>query len=149
MIRRPPRSTLFPYTTLFRSRALHPGAAARCAAEGWTPTIVLGHLAYVEQHVWLPRLHEMAAVDEPVWEWWEPDGVDWDGLYGGRGYDDVADEFELARNATLAYLGALPELGWARRARHSVFGALAVAGLCEEVLAHDHEHLAQLRAEPL
>src|SRR2546430_12453630 len=79
MIRRPPRSTLFPYTTLFRSRALHPGAAARCAAEGWTPTIVLGHLAYVEQHVWLPRLHEMAAVDEPVWEWWEPDGVDWDG----------------------------------------------------------------------
>src|SRR2546429_962039 len=30
MIRRPPRSTLFPYTTLFRSRSLpswHPGAA--------------------------------------------------------------------------------------------------------------------------
>src|SRR5688572_31660194 len=25
MIRRPPRSTLFPYTTLFRSRSLHPG----------------------------------------------------------------------------------------------------------------------------
>src|SRR2546430_9679646 len=25
MIRRPPRSTLFPYTTLFRSRALGPG----------------------------------------------------------------------------------------------------------------------------
>src|SRR3712207_8479383 len=26
MIRRPPRSTLFPYTTLFRSRAGHPAA---------------------------------------------------------------------------------------------------------------------------
>src|SRR3712207_7263583 len=26
MIRRPPRSTLFPYTTLFRSRALHTGS---------------------------------------------------------------------------------------------------------------------------
>src|SRR3712207_8087718 len=26
MIRRPPRSTLFPYTTLFRSRTLHIGA---------------------------------------------------------------------------------------------------------------------------
>src|SRR5437016_10745469 len=26
MIRRPPRSTLFPYTTLFRSRAIHPPA---------------------------------------------------------------------------------------------------------------------------
>src|SRR3712207_8934939 len=45
MIRRPPRSTLFPYTTLFRSHALrhrldHPaaydgrGAEARGAAEG-------------------------------------------------------------------------------------------------------------------
>src|SRR2546429_9254867 len=29
MIRRPPRSTLFPYTTLFRSRVAH---AAHCAA---------------------------------------------------------------------------------------------------------------------
>src|SRR5262245_63924373 len=36
MIRRPPRSTLFPYTTLFRSRAAHvcarspPGDRSRC-----------------------------------------------------------------------------------------------------------------------
>src|SRR5690348_18306912 len=34
MIRRPPRSTLFPYTTLFRSR--HP-APARCRAAGRVP----------------------------------------------------------------------------------------------------------------
>src|SRR3712207_8694924 len=32
MIRRPPRSTLFPYTTLFRSAQLQPGA--RCAPGG-------------------------------------------------------------------------------------------------------------------
>src|SRR5256885_13223451 len=31
MIRRPPRSTLFPYTTLFRSRYAHGGAQARAA----------------------------------------------------------------------------------------------------------------------
>src|SRR2546429_6731619 len=29
MIRRPPRSTLFPYTTLFRSPARHPGGPGR------------------------------------------------------------------------------------------------------------------------
>src|SRR2546430_9592213 len=29
MIRRPPRSTLFPYTTLFRSRRVHPVLRAR------------------------------------------------------------------------------------------------------------------------
>src|SRR5258708_13789801 len=41
MIRRPPRSTLFPYTTLFRSlpeagRAAHPGLALCCRGEGKT-----------------------------------------------------------------------------------------------------------------
>src|SRR5690242_21575203 len=30
MIRRPPRSTLFPYTTLFRSRRRDPAAGAAC-----------------------------------------------------------------------------------------------------------------------
>src|SRR2546423_2308025 len=33
MIRRPPRSTLFPYTTLFRSRRRHRGTEAQMAAE--------------------------------------------------------------------------------------------------------------------
>src|SRR5256885_3357945 len=36
MIRRPPRSTLFPYTTLFRSRfALAPAAASDNHQSGW------------------------------------------------------------------------------------------------------------------
>src|SRR2546427_5098454 len=34
MIRRPPRSTLFPYTTLFRSRGLH-ALRSGCAGSGW------------------------------------------------------------------------------------------------------------------
>src|SRR5260370_30335658 len=33
MIRRPPRSTLFPYTTLFRSRITDPKVRIRCACE--------------------------------------------------------------------------------------------------------------------
>src|SRR3989442_4839604 len=36
MIRRPPRSTLFPYTTLFRSRSTRPWRAPpRCTASCW------------------------------------------------------------------------------------------------------------------
>src|SRR3989454_3520082 len=46
MIRRPPRSTLFPYTTLFRSVALTkslagelaPRIAVNCVAPGWVDT---------------------------------------------------------------------------------------------------------------
>jgi hypothetical protein len=115
------------------------------AGQGWSPEIVLGHLAYVDANVWLPRLREMAERDVPEWEWWEPDGVDWSGLYGNRDRDDVADELDVARHATLTYLAQLPGAGWGRRARHTVFGEIAVAGLCEQLLAHDDEHLAQLR----
>src|SRR2546430_17569148 len=35
MIRRPPRSTLFPYTTLFRSLFSHFGGLAPPAGDGW------------------------------------------------------------------------------------------------------------------
>src|SRR6266511_4577306 len=37
MIRRPPRSTLFPYTTLFRSRAVHGHDALLCRGERELP----------------------------------------------------------------------------------------------------------------
>src|SRR3989441_4309060 len=45
MIRRPPRSTLFPYTTLFRSLryALYPG----CAAKGATPELYQSTMAII------------------------------------------------------------------------------------------------------
>src|SRR5438445_4604033 len=46
MIRRPPRSTLFPYTTLFRSR----GGAAGCGGGGGAyPQRLPGDLAVVER----------------------------------------------------------------------------------------------------
>src|SRR3712207_8332039 len=37
MIRRPPRSTLFPYTTLFRSAATSPGGSVRAPASAGSP----------------------------------------------------------------------------------------------------------------
>src|SRR3712207_8158505 len=59
MIRRPPRSTLFPYTTLFRSLALVPGLAsppcspraapARLSASHRTPALPSHHAAQDEQ----------------------------------------------------------------------------------------------------
>src|SRR3989449_1145274 len=47
MIRRPPRSTLFPYTTLFRSRRR---LALRVARVGWRRRVVLGG-AGVDAHL--------------------------------------------------------------------------------------------------
>src|SRR3712207_6933514 len=45
MIRRPPRSTLFPYTTLFRSPSLHPKRTPICGLLGGVP--VCGIVGYV------------------------------------------------------------------------------------------------------
>src|SRR2546421_12464935 len=60
MIRRPPRSTLFPYTTLFRARldargVEHGADAGRHAAADQSPAI--------ERHV-VAHLHEAALVDQ-------------------------------------------------------------------------------------
>src|SRR5260370_15237281 len=45
MIRRPPRSTLFPYTTLFRSRPRDSGAAPRLRSLGQAGRRDMGHVA--------------------------------------------------------------------------------------------------------
>src|SRR2546426_9252407 len=53
MIRRPPRSTLFPYTTLFRSRLLqrfHPGGELLRQRQGGEGGVVQGELARSEEH---------------------------------------------------------------------------------------------------
>src|SRR2546430_6033796 len=62
MIRRPPRSTLFPYTTLFRSRAgelglktivveKDPFLGGTCLHVGCIPTKVLLHHADIYDHI--------------------------------------------------------------------------------------------------
>src|SRR5256885_12378925 len=68
MIRRPPRSTLFPYTTLFRSGNDAPAHAApddsAAPANHWKDgpdNIQLGHdlmLSLPAEHVFLPRSEE-------------------------------------------------------------------------------------------
>src|SRR3989454_11667672 len=51
MIRRPPRSTLFPYTTLFRSRGVEDGKAYRAGLNNTTTARDLGALlAAIAQH---------------------------------------------------------------------------------------------------
>src|SRR5260221_2080900 len=48
MIRRPPRSTLFPYTTLFRSPQLRAGVRARLSRRRFTPPSSCARLFSIE-----------------------------------------------------------------------------------------------------
>src|SRR6266540_5508224 len=52
MIRRPPRSTLFPYTTLFRSRGRSPSRSP------WTPRPATGWLRATSSTPWPARSEE-------------------------------------------------------------------------------------------
>src|SRR3712207_8058153 len=51
MIRRPPRSTLFPYTTLFRSRLAVDGGVARVEARVDALLVVVDEVAHHPRHV--------------------------------------------------------------------------------------------------
>src|SRR5258708_15600545 len=72
MIRRPPRSTLFPYTTLFRSAAWGPATSPRGAAAGllaaWTGVSSLAsHPRYI------PYFNELIRSEEHTSELQSPD----------------------------------------------------------------------------
>src|SRR2546430_6886569 len=55
MIRRPPRSTLFPYTTLFRSHVLHARVrAAEGRVQAGVVEAILEHLVEPDRHVERP-----------------------------------------------------------------------------------------------
>src|SRR3712207_4566724 len=95
MIRRPPRSTLFPYTTLFRSEEVGDGQAelahdhlpARVADERELVVLLAdaGRQRRAEQHL----VHLVAGVAQPVLDQVQGDRVDVDLLDGtGRGLDD-------------------------------------------------------------
>src|SRR5256712_3796882 len=77
MIRRPPRSTLFPYTTLFRSRPRHPAGdrevgpgevdVAALAVERDGNRLALARpAAELEQEVHVPRLAAVLAVGDAL-----------------------------------------------------------------------------------
>jgi hypothetical protein len=139
---------------LVEQLAATPGRARQAAqaAEGrprpageWSVNAVVGHLARVEAVVWQARFQQVAAEDNPLWERWEPDGIDWEGEYGGWPLEGLLADFEAARQASLRYLQGLSEAGWQRQGTHRAFGRLDVAGLCREMLKHDEIHLGQIR----
>src|SRR3989442_7309274 len=62
MIRRPPRSTLFPYTTLFRSRDLRPVLACHVTkptAPYLTSTLLFVHVCFIK-HPYSFSVHRIA-----------------------------------------------------------------------------------------
>jgi hypothetical protein len=118
------------------------GDAARAPGPdgGWSPVRIVAHLAAVDDEVWTPRLHQLAAHGHPVWPWTEPD-------LAGRPEptpDEAAAAFMAARTRLLQTLAAMDEAAMRCTGIHAAFGELDAVGLVGEVLRHDAEHLASL-----
>jgi hypothetical protein len=125
------------------------GAVAEAAgkprpAGEWSLNAVVGHLTQVEGEVWQARFRQMAVEENPYWEGWEPEGIDWEGLYGETPLKALLVEFAAARQESVAYLRSLPDEGWLRQGTHEVWGPVDVARLCREMLAHDEAHIGQI-----
>src|SRR2546427_2843888 len=60
MIRRPPRSTLFPYTTLFRSQCIRRGRHGQGAAHGGDAALGAGHGFFL--HDGADALHQRIGI---------------------------------------------------------------------------------------
>jgi hypothetical protein len=128
-----------------RARQAAAAALGKARPEGeWPVHIVVGHMLHVEGAVWQARFRQMAAEDNPFWEYWEPDGIDWEGLYGSRSVDDVLSGFMAVRQATVDYLQSLSDEGWRRTGTHRRWGVVDVAYLCDQIAQHDEAHIGQI-----
>src|SRR3712207_6460436 len=120
MIRRPPRSTLFPYTTLFRSPVVSPARVYVC---GITPYDVT-HLGHSATFVWadvLGSVLRLAGADVVT----SRNVTDVDAVLTraadarGRYYDEFALSQEFAFEQDMRALGVRPPTH-APRARHHI-----------------------------
>src|SRR3712207_8366596 len=113
MIRRPPRSTLFPYTTLFRSQRIAE-ANAYAEAHGLRPFAVSSPnlaLAVPNEPMWVGCVS--LAGDEEALAWYARTGMPilaWSsqarGFFSGRFAPEAADELEAARSTDVDALPA-------------------------------------------
>jgi hypothetical protein len=138
------RAELVATLAAFASRlaeAAH-AAAVRTTPDGeWTPGQVVRHLIACEVEVHQARLADLATHDDPRWSWTEP------GPWPGEPeltLDQLLERFAHLRAETIAIVDALDDDGWARTGTHERLGVWDVAGLLQNAIDHDAEHLQGL-----
>lgn len=124
---------------------------AQCAdgkpqpAGQWSLNMEIAHLAHVEAVIWQARLKQMAAEENPRWQWTEPPLESWWSLFESQSLEQLLVTFAARRQETVNHLRGLTEEGWRRTGTHATFGQMDVAGLCARILEHDEEHLEALK----
>jgi hypothetical protein len=110
-------------------------------ADEWTAQEIVLHLVAVEEEVFQQRLLDLRDKASPEWAWVEPGPAV---VQEGETLTDSVVRFAGARLATLEWVAALDETGWARSGHHATLGILDVQGILGLAADHDAEHLATL-----
>ncbi len=117
----------------------------RTVTADWSPMEVFRHLRDIAQ-VYGMRFKWIILQDDPFlpnydedrWVSESPDGPD--------EIESLIREIEAYRGETLRLLRSLPPAGWSRRGRHEVLGVVELEAYVRHQVAHEEQHLAQLRS---
>ena len=119
--------------------------ARRPSPDAWSAFDVLKHLRDVTQ-VYGMRFKWMILQDGAFFPNYDEDG------WVAKSPDSVSDvarlidELAAYRAETVRLLHALPAEGWQRTGRHEVLGVVALEPYVRHQVAHEEQHLAQVRA---
>lgn len=122
-------------------RAALAAERAPVGTDDWTAQQVVLHLVAVEEEVFQQRLLDLRDSASPEWTWVEPGPAE---SQSGETLAESVVRFAGARLATLEWVAALDEAGWARAGRHATLGVLDVEGILALAADHDAEHLGTL-----
>ena len=117
-------------------------AARRPAPDEWSAIETVTHLAAGEAP-FLTRLRRIVAENNPFLPYFGPDVARPD---AAQRLPQALDHFRAERARLVDFLAGLPAEAWHRPGVHETLGATTLAQQAQNIIDHDQEHLAQLRA---
>jgi len=124
--------------------ALPDAVAGRRAGDEWSIKEVVGHLCDHARHTHT-RLFRMINQEEPRLPAWDQDDAARERSANAASLASLLDELASQRAETVEMLAGLVHWNWARTGRHEELGRISIRQLVDRAIAHDDEHLAQLR----
>jgi len=111
---------------------------------GWSPIEIVRHVRDAVQ-VYGMRFKWMILQDDPFLPSFDENRWSANSPDGPSEVSSVVGEVEAYRSETVRLLRALSPDGWSRRGRHEVLGAVELEPYVRHQLAHEEQHLDQLR----
>lgn len=119
---------------------------ARRPGEGeWSIKEICGHLRDAAA-ILHERLRRMVRLEEPYLEPYDAEALVRARDPQSAPIESLLAEFAVKRGETVELLSELVHWNWARPGRHGELGRLSIRQLVDRAIAHDEQHLAQIRA---